>query len=145
LLTIFLLLLTFAGNFVKMIHNGIEYGDMQLISEAYDLLKNVGMLTNEELASVFDEWNKSELESFLVEITASIFKKKDEMGDGFLVDKVLDKTGMKVRQKKGKKLFQLKGSNLGPRGYGPRTLPLRQAERSSLIALSASLRGDRMA
>ncbi|KAH7623365.1 hypothetical protein Ndes2526B_g01795 [Nannochloris sp. 'desiccata'] len=84
-----------AGNYVKMIHNGIEYGDMQLISEAYDLLKTVGNLTNEELAAVFDEWNKSELESFLVEITASIFKKKDEMGDGFLVDKVLDKTGMK--------------------------------------------------
>lgn len=125
-----------------MIHNGIEYGDMQLISEAYDLLKTVGNLTNEELAAVFDEWNKSELESFLVEITASIFKKKDEMGDGFLVDKVLDKTGMKVRQKKGKNDigFQLKGSNLGPRGYGPRTLPLRQAER--WIATSAVMRTD---
>ncbi len=90
---------------MKMIHNGIEYGDMQLISEAYDLLKTVGNLTNEELAAVFDEWNKSELESFLVEITASIFKKKDEMGDGFLVDKVLDKTGMKVRKKRAKKIF----------------------------------------
>jgi len=99
----FFLFLQPAGNYVKMIHNGIEYGDMQLISEAYDLLKTVGNLTNEELAAVFDEWNKSELESFLVEITASIFKKKDEMGDGFLVDKVLDKTGMKVRQKQGAK------------------------------------------
>jgi 6-phosphogluconate dehydrogenase (decarboxylating) len=85
-----------SGNFVKMVHNGIEYGDMQLIAEAYDLLKTVGGLSNEELAAVFDEWNKSELESFLVEITASIFKKKDEFADGFLVDKVLDKTGMKV-------------------------------------------------
>lgn len=85
-----------SGNFVKMVHNGIEYGDMQLIAEAYDVLKTVGGLSNEELAHVFDEWNKSELESFLIEITASIFKKKDEYADGFLVDKVLDKTGMKV-------------------------------------------------
>jgi 6-phosphogluconate dehydrogenase len=85
-----------AGNFVKMVHNGIEYGDMQLIAEAYDVLKTVGGLTNEELAQVFTDWNKSELESFLIEISASIFKKKDEEGDGFLVDKVLDKTGMKV-------------------------------------------------
>jgi 6-phosphogluconate dehydrogenase len=79
-----------------MVHNGIEYGDMQLISEAYDVLRTVGGLSNEELAAVFDEWNKTELESFLVEITASIFKKKDDRADGWLVDKVLDKTGMKV-------------------------------------------------
>lgn len=85
-----------SGNFVKMVHNGIEYGDMQLIAEAYDVLKTVGGLSNEELAQVFDDWNKSELESFLIQITAAIFKKKDEQGDGFLVDKVLDKTGMKV-------------------------------------------------
>lgn len=80
-----------------MVHNGIEYGDMQLISEAYDILKTVGGLSNEELEAVFTEWNKSELESFLIEITASIFKKKDDKGSGYLVDKVLDKTGMKVR------------------------------------------------
>jgi 6-phosphogluconate dehydrogenase len=84
-----------SGNYVKMVHNGIEYGDMQLIAEAYDVLRVVGGLTNPELAAVFDEWNKSELESFLVEITASIFKKKDEMAEGWLIDKVLDKTGMK--------------------------------------------------
>ncbi|KAL4425619.1 hypothetical protein ABPG75_009635 [Micractinium tetrahymenae] len=84
-----------SGNYVKMVHNGIEYGDMQLIAEAYDVLKVVGGLTNQELEAVFTEWNKSELESFLVEITASIFKKKDELADGFLIDKVLDKTGMK--------------------------------------------------
>ncbi|KAJ9555278.1 hypothetical protein OSB04_009892 [Centaurea solstitialis] len=84
-----------SGNFVKMVHNGIEYGDMQLISEAYDVLKNVGGLSNEELAEIFDEWNKGELESFLIEITADIFKVKDEHGDGELVDKILDKTGMK--------------------------------------------------
>ena len=84
-----------SGNFVKMVHNGIEYGDMQLISEAYDVLKNIGGLSNSELAEIFAEWNRGELESFLVEITADIFRVKDEFGDGELVDKVLDKTGMK--------------------------------------------------
>nr|AAB41553.1 6-phosphogluconate dehydrogenase [Medicago sativa] len=84
-----------SGNFVKMIHNGIEYGDMQLIAEAYDVLKSVGKLTNEELQSAFTEWNKGELLSFLIEITADIFGIKDDKGDGYLVDKVLDKTGMK--------------------------------------------------
>jgi 6-phosphogluconate dehydrogenase len=84
-----------AGNYVKMIHNGIEYGDMQLISEAYDVLKSVGGLTNEELHETFAEWNEGELESFLVEITRDIFSVKDDKGDGFLVDKILDKTGMK--------------------------------------------------
>jgi len=84
-----------SGNFVKMVHNGIEYGDMQLISEAYDVLKSVGKLSNEELHQVFSEWNKGELLSFLVEITADIFGIKDDKADGYLVDKVLDKTGMK--------------------------------------------------
>lgn len=84
-----------SGNFVKMVHNGIEYGDMQLIAEAYDVLKSVGKLTNEELKNVFLEWNKGELLSFLIEITADIFGIKDDKADGYLVDKVLDKTGMK--------------------------------------------------
>ncbi|XP_068650081.1 6-phosphogluconate dehydrogenase, decarboxylating 3, chloroplastic [Aristolochia californica] len=85
-----------SGNFVKMVHNGIEYGDMQLISEAYDVLKTVGGLSNSELADIFSEWNRGELESFLIEITADIFKVKDDLtGDGELVDKILDKTGMK--------------------------------------------------
>ncbi|MDE5286002.1 MAG: NADP-dependent phosphogluconate dehydrogenase, partial [Buchnera aphidicola] len=57
-----------SGNFVKMVHNGIEYGDMQLIAEAYDVLKSVGKLSNEELQRVFSEWNKGELLSFLIEI-----------------------------------------------------------------------------
>ncbi|CAI0451272.1 unnamed protein product [Linum tenue] len=78
-----------------MVHNGIEYGDMQLIAEAYDVLKSVGKLSNEELHKVFTEWNKGELLSFLVEITADIFGIKDDKGEGYLVDKVLDKTGMK--------------------------------------------------
>ncbi|XP_077223756.1 6-phosphogluconate dehydrogenase, decarboxylating 2-like isoform X1 [Tasmannia lanceolata] len=84
-----------SGNFVKMVHNGIEYGDMQLIAEAYDVLKYVGKLSNDELQCVFSDWNKGELLSFLIEITADIFGIKDDKGDGYLVDKVLDKTGMK--------------------------------------------------
>jgi 6-phosphogluconate dehydrogenase len=65
-----------AGNFVKMVHNGIEYGDMQLISEAYDVLKNVGGLTIEEIGEVFADWNTGVLESFLIEISCEIFKKQ---------------------------------------------------------------------
>lgn len=85
-----------AGNFVKMVHNGIEYGDMQLISEAYDLLKQVGGLTNKELAGVFAEWNDQELHSFLIEITSQILRKEDDLiPGGFQVDSILDKTGMK--------------------------------------------------
>ncbi|VAH09811.1 unnamed protein product [Triticum turgidum subsp. durum] len=87
-----------AGNFVKMVHNGIEYGDMQLIAEAYDVLHRVGGLSNSEIADVFAEWNKGELESFLVEITADIFTVADPLEGstgGALVDKILDKTGMK--------------------------------------------------
>ena len=87
-----------AGNFVKMVHNGIEYGDMQLISEAYDVLKMVGGLSNEELAEAFTDWNTAELESYLIEISSLILAKKDDQSgksDDFLVDKILDKTGMK--------------------------------------------------
>ncbi|XP_028552434.1 6-phosphogluconate dehydrogenase, decarboxylating 1, chloroplastic isoform X2 [Dendrobium catenatum] len=84
-----------SGNFVKMVHNGIEYGDMQLISEAYDVLKTIGGLSNSELAEIFADWNLGELESFLIEITADIFNVKDEHCEGDLVDKILDKTGMK--------------------------------------------------
>ncbi|XWS34257.1 hypothetical protein CRYUN_Cryun21dG0024800 [Craigia yunnanensis] len=84
-----------SGNFVKMAHNGIEYGDMQLIAEAYDVLKSVGKLSNEELHQVFSEWNKGELLSFLIDITADIFGIKDDKVEGYLVDKVLDKTDMK--------------------------------------------------
>lgn len=85
-----------AGNYVKMVHNGIEYGDMALIAEAYDVLKTIGGLSNDELAGVFDEWNKGELKSFLIEITAKIFTQKDDVdGSAYLVDKILDKTGMK--------------------------------------------------
>lgn len=85
-----------SGNYVKMVHNGIEYGDMQLIAEAYDILKNCGGLNNDELAAVFSEWNAGELDSFLIEITAKVFAKKEEGGPtGWVVDAILDKTGMK--------------------------------------------------
>jgi 6-phosphogluconate dehydrogenase len=84
-----------AGHYVKMVHNGIEYADMQLIAEAYDLLKNVVGLTNEQLAETFSQWNEGDLDSFLIEITRDIFQKKDPDGDGYLVDKVLDKAAQK--------------------------------------------------
>jgi len=83
-----------AGHYVKMVHNGIEYGDMQLIGEAYQLLKDGLDLTPDELATVFGEWNTGELDSFLIEITAIIFAKKDEDGQP-IVDKILDTAGQK--------------------------------------------------
>lgn len=83
-----------AGHYVKMVHNGIEYGDMQLIAESYSLLKQVVGLSNEEIAGVFSEWNKGELNSYLIEITANIFKYKEENGD-YLLDKILDAAGNK--------------------------------------------------
>jgi len=85
-----------AGHYVKMVHNGIEYGDMQLICEAYQLLKDVGGLTNEELYDVFADWNQGDLQSYLIEITRDIFSAKDDQGgDGFLVDQILDVAGAK--------------------------------------------------
>ncbi len=84
-----------AGHYVKMVHNGIEYGDMQLICEAYLMLKESLGLTNDELYDVFDQWNRGELESYLIEITRDIFSVKDPEGDGYLVDKILDKAGAK--------------------------------------------------
>jgi 6-phosphogluconate dehydrogenase len=84
-----------AGHFVKMVHNGIEYGDMQLIAEAYDLLKNVGGLDNKALEGVFNDWNKSELESFLIDVTAKVINFKDPQGGGALVEGIRDIVGMK--------------------------------------------------
>jgi 6-phosphogluconate dehydrogenase len=83
-----------AGHFVKMVHNGIEYGDMQLIGEAYQLLKDGLGLTADELSAVFGAWNKGELDSYLIEISTAIFAKKDEDGRP-LVDKILDAAGQK--------------------------------------------------
>jgi 6-phosphogluconate dehydrogenase len=83
-----------AGHYVKMVHNGIEYGDMQLICEAYQLLKDGLGLGADELHKIFAEWNKGELDSYLIEITAQIFTKKDDDGAP-LVDKILDTAGQK--------------------------------------------------
>ncbi|CDH33104.1 NADP-dependent phosphogluconate dehydrogenase [Xenorhabdus bovienii] len=83
-----------AGHYVKMVHNGIEYGDMQLIAEAYSLLKHSLNLSNQELADVFSDWNQGELSSYLIEITADIFRKKDEEGQ-YLVDVILDEAANK--------------------------------------------------
>lgn len=84
-----------AGHFVKMVHNGIEYGDMQLIAESYDILKQIGGLGAKDLHSVFAEWNEGILNSFLIEITAQIFKKIDPETGNYLVDMILDKGGQK--------------------------------------------------
>jgi 6-phosphogluconate dehydrogenase len=78
-----------------MVHNGIEYGDMQLICEAYYLMKEAVGLTNDELYDVFEAWNRTELDSYLIEITRDIFSVKDPHGDGYLVDKILDRAGAK--------------------------------------------------
>ncbi len=83
-----------AGHYVKMVHNGIEYGDMQLISEAYFLLKNVLGCSVEEMHAIFDEWNKGVLNSFLIEITSQIFTHRDTDGKP-LLDKILDVAGQK--------------------------------------------------
>ncbi|KFF00513.1 6-phosphogluconate dehydrogenase [Chryseobacterium formosense] len=84
-----------AGNYVKMVHNGIEYAIMQLISEAYDLLRKGAGLNNDQLYEVFKNWNEGEMNSFLIEITRDIFQQKDDLTDGFLVDQILDKAGAK--------------------------------------------------
>ncbi|HVF84537.1 MAG TPA: NADP-dependent phosphogluconate dehydrogenase [Abditibacteriaceae bacterium] len=84
-----------AGHYVKMVHNGIEYGDMQLICEAYDLLHRVLGMNDQELHDTFAKWNQGELESFLIEITRDIFARRDDKTEGALVDMILDKAGQK--------------------------------------------------
>jgi 6-phosphogluconate dehydrogenase len=83
-----------AGHFVKMVHNGIEYGDMQLICETYDIMKNLLGLSSEEMADVFAEWNEGELSSYLIQITRDILRYKDSDGTP-LVEKILDTAGQK--------------------------------------------------
>ncbi|CAN0627330.1 6-phosphogluconate dehydrogenase, decarboxylating [Burkholderia multivorans] len=84
-----------AGHYVKMVHNGIEYGDMQLIAESYAVLKHVAGLSNDELQAVYTEWNQGELDSYLMEITSKIFGKKDEGTGQHLVDVILDRAAQK--------------------------------------------------
>ncbi len=83
-----------AGHFVKMVHNGIEYGDMQLICEAYQIMKQGLGMSNQEMHAVFTEWNQGELDSYLIEITRDILGYKDEAGE-YVVDKILDTAGQK--------------------------------------------------
>jgi len=84
-----------AGNYVKMVHNGIEYAMMQLLAESYDILKTIGRLSNQELHEAYSKYNKGKLRSFLVEITAEIFAQPDELSKGMLIDKILDKAKQK--------------------------------------------------
>lgn len=85
-----------AGHYVKMVHNGIEYGDMQLIAESYDILKRVLQLDKNHLADTFADWNKGELDSYLIEITADILTRDDDLGSGKpMVDMILDRAGNK--------------------------------------------------
>ncbi len=83
-----------AGHYVKMVHNGIEYGDMQLICEAYNLFKAAGF-TAEEQAAIFDEWNRGVLESYLIQITSKIFTIRDEETEEALVERIMDRAGQK--------------------------------------------------
>jgi 6-phosphogluconate dehydrogenase len=84
-----------AGHYVKMVHNGIEYGDMQLICEAYFMMREALGLSNDELYDVFDRWNRGELDSYLIEITRDIFSVQDGNTGDWLVDKVMDRAGAK--------------------------------------------------
>jgi 6-phosphogluconate dehydrogenase len=139
-----------AGHFVKMVHNGIEYGDMQLIAEAYDILRKGLGLDAAALAEIFDEWNRGPLESFLIEITAEIFKAVDDETGRPLVDLVLDKAGQKGT---GKWTAQVALDLAVPiptiaAAIDARVLSSMKAERVAAAAKlkgprTASLRGDR--
>ncbi|MGC3074624.1 NADP-dependent phosphogluconate dehydrogenase, partial [Enterococcus faecalis] len=85
-----------AGHFVKMVHNGLDYGDMQIIAESYDLMKQILGLSVDVMAEIFKEWNEGELDSYLIEITADILTRKDDQGtDQPNVDVILDAAGNK--------------------------------------------------
>lgn len=84
-----------AGHYVKMVHNGIEYADMQLIAESYLLLKHVGGFSNAELAALFTKWNEGELKSYLIGITADIFREQDDLAPGELLDHIVDSAAQK--------------------------------------------------
>ncbi len=126
-----------SGHYVKMVHNGIEYGDMQLICEAYFILKEAAGLTNAELYDVFAEWNRGELDSYLIEITRDIFSVKDPETGADLVDMILDTAGAKGT---GKWMSQL-ALDLGV----PSTLVTEAVFARSLSALKAArLRASRV-
>lgn len=84
-----------SGHYVKMVHNGIEYGLMQTIAEAYDILKRVGGMNNDDMSALFSKWNEGRLNSYLIEITAAILKRRDDQTEGHLLDVILDKAKQK--------------------------------------------------
>lgn len=98
-----------AGHYVKMVHNGIEYGDMEIIAESYHILKNIGGFTNQQISDIFAKFNKGKLQSYLIDITSKILKVKDPDADGYLIDKILDKSG----QKGTGKWTTIQGADLG--------------------------------
>ncbi len=98
-----------AGHYVKMVHNGIEYGDMEIIAESYYILKNIGGFTNQQISDIFAKFNKGKLKSYLIDITSKILKVKDPDADGYLIDKILDKSG----QKGTGKWTTIQGADLG--------------------------------
>lgn len=98
-----------AGHYVKMVHNGIEYGDMEIIAESYHILKNIGGFTNQQISDIFAKFNKGKLKSYLIDITSKILKVKDPDADGYLIDKILDKSG----QKGTGKWTTIQGADLG--------------------------------
>ncbi|WP_394855001.1 NADP-dependent phosphogluconate dehydrogenase [Clostridium lamae] len=98
-----------AGHYVKMVHNGIEYADMQIIAEGYSIMKNVLKMSNEEMADTFERYNLGPLDSYLIEITRDILREKDHMGEGYLVDKILDT----AKQKGTGKWTNLEAIDLG--------------------------------
>ena len=103
-----------AGHFVKMVHNGIEYGDMQLICEAYHVMKEALGLTPQEMGDIFEQWNKSELDSFLIEITKDILQFKDSDGKA-LVEKILDSAGQVTTVQPVYKNLSLISTSLPPK------------------------------
>jgi 6-phosphogluconate dehydrogenase len=138
-----------AGHYVKMVHNGIEYGDMQLICEAYFMMKIALGLTNDELYDVFAEWNRGDLDSYLIEITRDIFSVDDELSDDRLVDRILDTAGAKGT---GKWMSQLAldlgvPSTLVTEAVYARSLSAAKEARvrasKSLVGPSAKFEGDR--
>ncbi len=93
---------------MKMVHNGIEYGDMQLISEAYLLMRDELKMSNDQMSDVFAAWNKSELDSYLIEITADILRKRDEKSpDRHTIDMILDASGQKGARRRGRACVRL--------------------------------------
>lgn len=122
-----------AGNYVKMVHNGIEYGMMQLLSETYDIMKRVLKLSNEEIQQTFAKWNQGKLQSFLVEITSKIFLKKDDLASGWLVDQIQDKG----KQKGTGKWTSQNAMDLG--------VPLLTVDASVAMRIISAYKDDRVA